>query len=88
MRKGTVSEQYNKVKRKDGRVVKNGPYFILTKKEPGGKTVTESIPGEELERMRAEADNYKSFRQLADEYAQVCEQISLQEHGCPDRRTR
>jgi hypothetical protein len=58
-------------------VVEKGPYYEITKKGAGGKTVAESVPAKDAEYMKAEVDNYKRFRQLSDEYVDVCEQMSL-----------
>lgn len=76
MRKGVVSEYYVPTKRKDGGEKNNGPYYTLTSKGPKGKTVGESVPAGMVEFVRAETENYKTFRELTDEYAQLCEQQS------------
>jgi hypothetical protein len=81
LRKGTINEQYISVKHKDGEDVKKGPYFIITKKGPGGKTETMSIPADKLAFFENEVANYKEFRVLADEYIQICEQISVLSEG-------
>ena len=77
MRKGVLNSRYQKVKHKNGEVVEKGPYYELTKKGAGGKTIAQSISAKDAERVRAEVDNYKRFRQLSDEYVDVCEQMSL-----------
>jgi len=76
MRKGTLSERYNKVTNKKGEEVLNGPYYVLTKKGIGNKTVSEAIPATDMPRVQNDVDNYKQFRQLADEYTDVCERLS------------
>jgi hypothetical protein len=77
MRKGVLNATYQNVPHKNGEVVKKGPYYILSKKSPGGKTVSQSIPLSDVPRIEQEVANYKRFRQLTDEYARVCESISL-----------
>ena len=77
MRKGVLNSRYQKVKHKNGEVVEKGPYYELTKKGTGGKTIAQSVSAKDAERIQAEVDNYKRFRQLSDEYVDVCEQISL-----------
>ena len=77
MRKGILNTKYQKVKHKNGEVVEKGPYYELTKKGAGGKTIAQSIPVKEAEYIQAEVNNYKRFRQLSDEFVDVCEQISL-----------
>ena len=76
MRIGTLSERYNKVRNKKGEVVLNGPYQILTRKGADNKTISESISEKDVPRIREEVDNYKCFKQLTDEYAEVCEKLS------------
>jgi hypothetical protein len=76
MRKGTLNERYNRVTNKKGEEVLNGPYYVLTKKGTGNKTVSEPIPATDAPRVKEEVDNYKRFRQLADEYMDVCERLS------------
>ena len=76
MRIGTLSERYNKVKNKKGEEVLNGPYRILTRKGPDNKTISENISDKDAPRIKEEVDNYKRFRQLTDEYADVCEKLS------------
>ena len=81
MRKGTLNAQYQKVRHKNGDVVEKGPYFVLTRKSAGGKTVSRSIPAKDAPRIQAEVDNYKRFRDLSDEYVDVCEKISILADG-------
>ena len=76
MRKGTLNERYNKVTNKKGEEVLNGPYYVLTKKGSGNKTVSVPVPATDATRVREEVENYKRFRQLADEYMDVCEKLS------------
>jgi len=77
MRKGVMNAKYQNVKHKNGEIVRKGPYYVLTKKAPGGKTVSLAIPAKDAPYIREEVDNYKMFRELADEYVDVCEKISL-----------
>ena len=76
MRKGVLNEQFVTVKLKDGREKIRGPYFVLTRKGARGKTVSKAIPVSDAEFIRSETENYKRFRQLADKYVDICEQIS------------
>ena len=77
MRKGTLNSQYQQVKHKNGEVAIKGPYFVLTRKSAGGRTISTSIPSKDAPRIQAEVDNYKRFRELSEEYVNVCEQISI-----------
>jgi 3-methyladenine DNA glycosylase/8-oxoguanine DNA glycosylase len=81
MRKGVVSSYTVPYKSKDGADKLNGPYFVLTKKSPGGKTVGEKIKPGQVEKMKACADNYKRFQQLSDQYASICEQAAKDTMG-------
>lgn len=78
MRKGVLNTKYQSVQHKNGEVVLKGPYYVLTKKGAGGKTISESISAVDAHHIREEVDNYKRFRKLSDEYVKVCEKISLQ----------
>jgi len=77
MRKGVVSEYFVNTKLKDGSVKSNGPYYSITSKGPKGKTTGEKIPGEMLDSIKSDAENYKKFRELSEEFVIVCEQASL-----------
>ena len=77
MRKGSLNSKHQNVKHKNGEVCVKGPYYELTKMGTGGKTVSQSVPANEVNHMQKEVDNYKRFRQLTDEYVEVCEKISI-----------
>ena len=77
MRKGVLNATYQKVPHKDGKIAVKGPYYVLTRKGDGGKTVTKSIPAEDVPHIQQEVDNYKKFRALSDEFVNVCEELSL-----------
>lgn len=76
MRKGVVSDYYVKTKLKGGGTKDNGPYYSLTSKGPNGKTVGENIPSDLVDHVKAETENYRLFRELSDEYINVCVQQS------------
>jgi hypothetical protein len=77
MRKGVLNATYHKVPHKNGEIAVKGPYFMLTRKGEGGKTVTKSIPAEDVPHIQQEVNNYKKFRTLSDEFVNVCEELSL-----------
>jgi hypothetical protein len=77
MRKGVVSDYYVKTKLKSGESKNNGPYYSLTSKGPNGKTIGENIPSNLVEFIKTETENYKLFRELSDEYIDVCVQQSI-----------
>jgi hypothetical protein len=76
MKKGTLNSLYNKVTNKKGEDVLNGPYYVLSKKGVGNKTVSERIPATDAPKVQEDVDNYKRFKQLTDEYIDVCERLS------------
>ena len=77
MRKGVLNTTYQKVPHKNGEVAIRGPYYILSRKGKGNKTESKTIPAKDAPRVQQEVDNYKQFRQLTDEYVDICEQLSL-----------
>jgi len=81
MRRGTLNEIYRHQKLKDGTMAERGPFYNITTKMNKNKTVTTAVPKKDLERVRQEVENYKSFRVLSDEYIDVCEKISLLTHN-------
>jgi len=76
MRKGVVSDRVITTTLKSGEEKVNGPYYTLTYKGPKGKTVGYSIPSDNVEFIKSETENYKLFRELSDEYVQLCEEQS------------
>jgi hypothetical protein len=77
MRRGSFCEWYYNETLKDGTIRKRGPFYKITSKDSKNKTVSLTVPKDRKEEMRTETDNYRRFRELADEYAVVCEQISI-----------
>ena len=77
MRRGTLNEVYRKQELKSGEMARRGPFYNITTKTEKNKTVTTAVPKKDIERVRQEVENYKSFRKLSDEYIDVCEKISL-----------
>jgi len=75
MRKGSVTEQYFKTKKKgQKKPALNGPYWLYTHKEKG-KTLGRRLSQTEAERFQAEVDAFHRFRKLCDEYAQLTERL-------------
>ncbi|MDR3348557.1 MAG: hypothetical protein LBO03_02955 [Acidaminococcales bacterium] len=77
MRCGNLNMRHNKIKRKNGEIIINGPYYNLTRKDANGKTISQTIPTSEAERIKEEVENYRMFKKLCDEYAGICEQIAI-----------
>jgi hypothetical protein len=84
MRKGSVTEQYLKVKAKgQDEPVLRGPYFLYTRKERG-KSVGRRLSREQAERYREEVEAFHHFQGLCNEYAEVTERLGALERGCEE----
>ena len=79
--RGHLSQQFFKSKR-GGQTVRQGPYFVL-QRWFRGKNLCERIAGEQVGPVRQGVEGYKRFRKLADEFVDVCEQITLQTGNLP-----
>jgi hypothetical protein len=79
--RGHVSEQFFKSTRR-GRPCRRGPYYVL-QRWFRGQNLCERVSAEQLEPVRQGVEGYKRFRQLADEFVDVSEQITLQTGGLP-----
>jgi hypothetical protein len=86
MRRGSLSEWTYDKTLKDGTVKQRGPFFRITRKDGNNKTVTTPVQKASLDYFRKEVDNYRKFRKLADEYAEVCEQISVLAYADDDAK--
>jgi hypothetical protein len=76
MRRGTISEQYLKVPRKNMEPSLRGPYYVFAK-NLRGKTISSRINNfEELELLRKDVENYKRFNDLSKEFVSVMEAIT------------
>jgi hypothetical protein len=75
MRKGSVTKQYFKTKKKEQEEpVLHGPYWLYSRKEKG-KTVGQRLSQPEAERFQTEVDAFHHFKKLCDEYAEVTERL-------------
>jgi hypothetical protein len=77
MRRGSFCEWHYNETLKDGTVRRRGPFYKITSKGGKNKTVSLTVPKERKEQMQAEVENYRRFRELADEYVDVCERIAV-----------
>lgn len=76
LRRGSLTEQFLTVKRKDGSTVKRGPYPLLTRKE-GHKTVSKRLTDPMLVPVyRQQIRAMRQFDQVVDQLVQVGEQLS------------
>jgi len=68
MRRGSVTEQYLKVRHKGKRKpVVRGPYWVYTWKE-GGKTVGQRLSREEAEQVKKDVEAHRKFVALCKEF--------------------
>jgi hypothetical protein len=76
LRRGSLTEQFLRVKRRDGSQVKCGPYPLLTRKE-GQKTVSLRLTDPELVPLyRQQIQAMRQFETVVDQLVRVGEQLS------------
>ena len=76
MRRGSFNEFYYNETRKDGSLARRGPFYNVTVAGKKNKTKSRSVPKKDAERVKAEVENYRKFRELTEEYIDVCDQHS------------
>ena len=81
MRRGTLNEFYYNSTLKDGTVKRRGPFYNITYTGKDKKTVSKSVRKKDIEQIKGDTENYKKFRDLTDEYAEVCEMITILSHS-------
>ena len=76
MKRGTINEQYLKVKHKGkAQPVIKGPYYVFSRRE-GNKTVSERITSKAgLEQARQDVATHKRFVALCREFEQLTERL-------------
>ena len=75
MRRGNFNEFNYEQKFKNGSIAKRGPFYNFTFKGESGKTMSKSVQKKDEDKVRGEVDNYRRFRELSDEYVDICEKI-------------
>ena len=76
LRRGSLTEQFLLVKRKDGSRVKRGPYPLLTRKR-GPKTISQRLTDPALVPLyRRQIQAMRQFESVVDALVQVGEQLS------------
>jgi hypothetical protein len=82
MRRGTVNEQFLRVRHK-GRLEPGrcGPYFVLSRSE-GGKTVSRRLTSpQQLAQAKADVAAHRRFVELCRQFEQLTEQLGQCERG-------
>jgi hypothetical protein len=75
LRRGSLTDQFLLVKRKDGSKVKRGPYPLLTRKE-GQKTISRRLSDPELVSLyRQQIQAMRQFETVVDQLVRVGEQL-------------
>ena len=75
LRRGSLTEQFLLVKRKDGSLVKRGPYPLLTRKQ-GSKTVSRRLTDPQLVPLyRQQIQAMRQFETTVDQLVRVGEEL-------------
>jgi hypothetical protein len=75
MRKGHLTEQYNRKKDPDGAERHWGPYYTL-QAWMGGKNRSERIRADVAPQVRQDLQNYAAFTKLSEQYVEVSEAVA------------
>ena len=76
LRRGSLTEQFLLVKRKDGSLAKRGPYPLLTRKQ-GAKTVSRRLTDPQLVPLyRQQIQALRQFETVVDQLVRIGEQLS------------
>ncbi len=84
LRRGSLSEQFFHRKR-DGRKIRLGPYFVLQCSLKGAKC-SERIDAEKAEQTKSDVAHYQRFKQWADQFVAVTDQITRLESGSAESK--
>lgn len=76
MRQGSVVEQYFEVRRKDGTMSRQGPYFLYSYKKDG-KTISRRLPMvSAAEKYREQIGEFRKFEQLCSQLVVTSQKLS------------
>ena len=75
MRRGHLTEQYNRKRSLDGTERRWGPYYTL-QAWVGGKNRSERIPAGMATEVRQDVENYTAFTGLCERYVELSEGIA------------
>jgi hypothetical protein len=78
MRRGHLTEQYNRKKAADGTERRWGPYYTL-QAWVGGKNRSERIASDGAAQVRQDLENYAAFTALCERYVEVAEGVATGE---------
>jgi hypothetical protein len=78
MRRGTVNVQTLTSRRRDGFTVSHGPYYLYSRTEKG-RSYSQRLPEEAVKQYKEETENCRRFKELAQRYILICEQLADRE---------
>jgi hypothetical protein len=78
MRRGHLTEQFNRKKAPDGTERRWGPYYTL-QAWVEGKNRSQRIPTDEAAQVRQDIENHAAFTALCERYVETAEQIAQAE---------
>jgi len=84
LRRGSLSRQVY-VKKQAGLTLTQGPYYVLQGFHKG-KKFSQRIPAEQADQVQQHVDNFKRFRDLADQCISLTDQITQLAEAGPDRK--
>ena len=87
MRRGHLTEQYNRKRSLDGTERRWGPYYTL-QAWVGGKNRSERVPAEVAPQVRQDLQNYAKFAELCERYVEVAEGIAQAEVADSKKKPR
>jgi len=87
MRRGHLTEQYNRKQAPDGSERRWGPYYTL-QAWVGGKNRSERIPADVAPQVRQDLANYAAFTELCERYVAVAEGIATAEVADTKKKPR
>ena len=87
MRRGHLTEQYNRKRAADGSERRWGPYYTL-QAWVGGKNRSERIPADQAADVRQDLRNYDTFSTLCERYVQACEGVAKAEAADRKKKPR
>ena len=80
MRRGTVAEQYLKVRHKGKKEpVLRGPYHVFVRKEKGKSQSVRLTTPEQVEQVCGDVQRYRHFKQLCRELGELTERLGVLE---------
>jgi len=87
MRRGYLSEQYNRKKNPDGTERRWGPYYTL-QAWVGGRNRSERIPSKSAVQVRQDLQNYETFSGLCERYVDLSEGIAKADDADSKKKSR